>query len=148
MRLTLRQLVIRYAAFAVFATFANLGVQRAVLAGTDGLYVPALLAGTLVGLVLKYILDKRWIFFDDRVGLRNETRTFSLYALTGVGTTALFWSSETLFWLIGQTQMMREFGAVLGLTAGYVIKYNLDYRFVFRKAGGPDNNWNSDRRHE
>ena len=66
--------------------------------------------------------------------LREETRKFGLYTLTGVGTTAIFWGSETLFWLLGRTQGMRETGAVLGLTIGYVIKYNLDYRFVFGRT--------------
>lgn len=126
----------RYAAFAVIATVANLGVQRLVLLATNGWYVAALMAGTLVGLVVKYRLDKKWIFFDHRTGFRSETMTFGLYTLTGVGTTALFWGSETLFWLFGQTQTMREIGAVLGLTVGYVIKYNLDYRFVFHKTDG------------
>lgn len=130
--LSLGQLVIRYAAFAVIATLANLGTQRLVLAGTGGWYVLALGAGTGVGLVVKYALDKRWIFHDMRGALREETRKFSLYILTGVATTAIFWGSETAFWMIGQTQAMREVGAVLGLTVGYVIKYNLDYRFVFR----------------
>ena len=32
-----------------------------------------------------------------------------------------------------QTQLMREIGAVLGLTVGYIIKYHLDYRYVFRQ---------------
>jgi putative flippase GtrA len=27
--------------------------------------------------------------------------------------------------------MMRELGAILGLSVGYVVKYNLDRRFVF-----------------
>ena len=134
LRLSIRQLVIRYAMFAAIATVANLGVQRLVLSATSGWYIAALMSGTLVGLVVKYRLDKRWIFFDDRHGLRNETRTFSLYTLTGVGTTALFWGSETLFWLLGQTHTMREVGAVLGLTAGYVLKYNLDHKFVFNKT--------------
>lgn len=147
MRLSIRQLVMRYAAFAGIATFANLGVQRFILSATGGWYIAALMAGTLVGLVVKYLLDKRWIFFDDRRDLRSETRTFGLYTLTGVGTTALFWGSETLFWLLGQTQTMREIGAVLGLTAGYVIKYNLDYRFVFRQPEAASNN-NSDGQHE
>lgn len=136
LRLSTRQLVFRYAAFAVIATFANLGAQRLVWAATEGWYVPALMTGTLVGLVVKYWLDKRWIFFDNRRGIRGETRTFGLYTLTGVGTTALFWGSETLFWVIGQSQIMRETGAVLGLTAGYVIKYNLDKRFVFQETWG------------
>lgn len=128
--------MVRYAVFAAIATLANLGVQRLVLLATGGWYIAALMAGTLVGLVVKYRLDKRWIFFDDQRGFRSETRTFSLYTLTGVGTTALFWGSETLFWLLGQKQTMREIGAILGLTVGYVIKYNLDYSFVFRKTDG------------
>lgn len=138
LRLSLQQLIIRYAGFAVIATFANLAMQRIILAATNGGFIAALMAGTLVGLVVKYRLDKRWIFFDEHRGLRSETRTFSLYTLTGIGTTALFWGSETLFWLIGQTQTLRELGALLGLTAGYVIKYNLDYRFVFHTAGAAE----------
>lgn len=119
--------------FAGVATLANLGVQRIVLAERSGWYVLALMAGTATGLVVKYVLDKQWIFFDGLQNLSNETRKFSLYTLTGVGTTVLFWGSETLFWVIGQTQTMREIGAVLGLTAGYFIKYNLDCRYVFQR---------------
>jgi len=127
------QLVVRYGLFAIIAILANLATQRAVLGGVSGQtgFVLALFAGTAVGLVLKYILDKKFIFFDNvhRVGV--ETRKFSLYTLTGLGTTLVFWGSETLFWLIWQTDLMRETGAVLGLTVGYVIKYNLDRRYVF-----------------
>jgi putative flippase GtrA len=129
------QLVIRYAGFAVLASLANLGVQRIVLGIASGWYMAALLAGTLIGLILKYALDKRWIFFDQLADLHGETRKFGLYTLTGVGTTALFWGSETLFWIVWQTHAMREAGALLGLTAGYVIKYRLDDRYVFRKTG-------------
>jgi putative flippase GtrA len=32
----------------------------------------ALGAGTLVGLVVKYVLDKRWIFFDETRGARAQ----------------------------------------------------------------------------
>ncbi len=135
-----KQLVIRYAAFACLATLANLGAQRLVLDGTGGWYLPALATGTGVGLLLKYALDKRWIFYDVTGAVVQETRKFSLYVLTGVGTTAIFWGSETLFWMLGQTQGWREIGALLGLTVGYVIKYNLDDRFVFRpnRATGTD----------
>ena len=34
-----------------------------------------------------------------------------------------------------KTDLMREVGAVLGLAVGYVIKYTLDRRFVFREPG-------------
>ena len=42
-----------------------------------------------------------------------------------------FWGTETAFWLIWKTDLMRELGAVLGLSVGYIVKYNLDRKFVF-----------------
>lgn len=138
--MTLRTLVLRYAAFAVVATLANLGAQRVVLALGDGpsVFVAAMATGTLVGLVVKYILDKRWIFGDRETGLRSHGRKFTLYTLMGLGTTAIFWGSETLFWLVWRTDAMRELGAVAGLAVGYAVKYRLDRRFVFavRPADG------------
>ncbi|MFV0513169.1 MAG: GtrA family protein [Jhaorihella sp.] len=126
-------LTLRYALFAVLASMANLAAQRLVFASVDhdNSLILALIAGTGVGLVSKYMLDKRWIFYDRRRALADETRVFVLYSLTGVGTTLIFWGSETLFWLIWHSQSMREAGAVLGLAAGYVIKYRLDRRYVF-----------------
>jgi len=131
MTLTLPQLIFRYAAFAVVATVANLATQRLVLAlgaETVWLFALAVLAGTGVGLVIKYVLDKRWIFYDQST---DHTRQFGLYTVMGLVTTAIFWGSETVFWLIWQTDLMRELGAVLGLSVGYVVKYKLDRRFVF-----------------
>lgn len=55
-------------------------------------------------------------------------------AAMGLVTTAIFWGTETAFWLLWQTDAMRELGAVLGLTVGYVVKYRLGRRFVFREA--------------
>lgn len=127
------QLIIRYVAFAVLATVANLGTQRLVLgwdASAWGFGV-AIFTGTLVGLVIKYVLDKRWIFADVGTGIKAHGRKFSLYTLMGVVTTAIFWGTETAFWLAWHTEMMREVGAVLGLAVGYIVKYNLDRRFVF-----------------
>jgi putative flippase GtrA len=131
--MTLHVLILLYTAFAVLATLANLGTQRAVFLLGDGagVFALAVFSGTLVGLVLKYLLDKRWIFADTGTGLKAHGRKFSLYTLMGVVTTAIFWGTETAFWLIWQTDPMRETGAVLGLAVGYVIKYNLDRRFVF-----------------
>jgi putative flippase GtrA len=129
-------LVLRYAAFAVLATLANLGTQRLVLAGGDDAarFAVAVGAGTLVGLVVKYALDKRWIFGDRETGLRAHGRKFTLYTVMGLVTTAIFWGTETAFWLLWRTDLMREAGAVLGLTVGYVVKYRLDRRFVFTEA--------------
>jgi putative flippase GtrA len=131
--MTLQTLVIRYAAFAVIATVANLATQRAVLQlGNTGAYFAAAVgAGTIIGLVIKYLLDKRWIFHDIETGMRKHSQMFSLYTVMGTATTAIFWGTETAFWMIWHTDFMRELGAMIGLSIGYIIKYNLDRRFVF-----------------
>ena len=131
--MTLTSLILRYVAFSAIATVANLGAQRFVLSmsGSTTGFAAALVAGTLVGLVVKYHLDRKWIFYDTASGARIFARRFSIYSAMGVVTTLLFWAAETAFWLIWQTEIMRELGAVIGLAAGYAIKYQLDRRFVF-----------------
>ena len=133
---TWRSLVVRYAAFALLAVLANLATQRLVLwsGDTPPHFVLAVAAGTLVGLVVKYALDKRWIFFDGSTGVRAHGRKFTLYTAMGLVTTAIFWGTETAFWLAWQTHTMREVGAVLGLAIGYTVKFHLDRRYVFADA--------------
>ena len=133
------RLVLRYGSFAVLATLVNLGVQRLVLlVGESGpVFAVAVFAGTLAGLVVKYLLDKRWIFDDRSTGVATHGRKFTLYTLMGVVTTAIFWGTETAFWVIWHTDLARETGAVLGLAVGYVVKYQLDRRFVFAPRGAP-----------
>jgi putative flippase GtrA len=130
-------LALRYIAFAVVATAVNLATQRAVMGFADpaDAYYPALMAGTLLGLLVKYLLDKRWIFADPSQGLSAHGRKFSLYTLMGVATTVVFWGTETVFWLGWHTQTAREAGAILGLAVGYLVKYRLDRRFVFTQPG-------------
>lgn len=130
--MSLGTLVVLYAAFAALATLANLGTQHLLLGAplSAGLGV-AMIGGTLVGLVVKYVLDKRWIFADTSSGMRSHGRKFTLYSSMGVVTTAIFWATETTFWLVWHTDAMRDAGAVLGLAVGYYVKYRLDRRFVF-----------------
>lgn len=131
--MSLTTLALRYTLFAVIATIANLATQRLVLVAGDGAgaFMAAVGAGTLVGLVIKYLLDKRWIFYDMSKGAAAHGKQFTLYTVMGLATTAIFWGTETGFWLIWKTDLMRELGAVIGLGIGYVVKYNLDRRFVF-----------------
>nr|WP_068302994.1 GtrA family protein [Pararhodobacter sp. CCB-MM2] len=128
-------LLIRYSAFAIVATIANLGAQRAVLTLGEGplLFTLAIIAGTGLGLVVKYILDKRWIFADTETGVKAHGKKFSLYTAMGLVTTAIFWGAETLAWALTQSHEARELGAVIGLAIGYVVKYQLDRRFVFAR---------------
>ncbi len=131
--MTLHTLVLRYAFFAFLATLANLAIQRLVLwFGDSGiLFAMAVGAGTIVGLVLKYFLDKRWIFGDMSTGVKAHGKKFLLYTAMGIITTAIFWVTETAFWLVWEIDVMREVGAVIGLSIGYVVKYNLDRQYVF-----------------
>jgi putative flippase GtrA len=130
---SIARLTALYVAFAVLATAANLLAQRAVLSfgSGAGLFALAVFVGTAVGLVLKYALDKRWIFGDLTTGLAANGKKFGLYTVMGLVTTAIFWGSETAFWLFWRTDAMRELGAVIGLSVGYAIKYQLDRRYVF-----------------
>lgn len=129
----------RYSLFAVLATLANLGAQRVVLrlGDTAMIFALAVIVGTALGLIVKYVLDKRWIFGDQSTGLRAHSQRFSLYTAMGLITTAIFWGTETAFWWIGQTHFARELGAVLGLAVGYVVKYQLDKRYVFTTSEDP-----------
>jgi putative flippase GtrA len=132
--MSLHVLITRYAFFAVIATVVNLAVQRTVFvfkSEASGGFYPAILAGTGAGLAVKYLLDKRWIFNDLATGVRSHARRFSLYSLMGVFTTLIFWTFETGFWLLWRTDYMREIGAIIGLCIGYVVKFQLDRRFVF-----------------
>jgi len=127
-------LILSYAGFAVVATFANLATQRVVLAALPTGLLVALAAGTLVGLVVKYALDKTWIFAGARHDRAGEAGTFGLYAATGIVTTLIFWGFESAAWLIWHSHFAREAGAVTGLAIGYMVKYRLDRRFVFTRA--------------
>lgn len=128
-----------YAALAVLATGANIGAQMLCIAAYDGAgAVPlSMAAGTGVGLLLKYGLDKRYIFACRPEGLAHDGRLFALYSLTGLFTTALFWGVELLFHWLFASDAWRYAGGVLGLALGYALKYRLDRRFVFvRSAAG------------
>jgi len=91
----------------------------------------SVLAGTLVGLLTKYVLDKKYIFQFKVKSVKHDTATFILYTAMGLVTTAIFWAFEFAFEYLFQVKEMRYLGAVIGLAIGYYLKYRLDKRFVF-----------------
>ena len=123
-----------YFAFAVIAIGVNIGTQAAVVAIYSGPFriVGSVLAGTATGLVAKYLLDKAYIFRFTTRDRAHEAKTYALYTVMGIATTAVFWGTEALFHLVWQTDAMRYLGGVIGLAIGYCTKYYLDKRFVFR----------------
>lgn len=131
--MSLPTLIMRYSFFAIVATSVNLAVQRMIFFFSSEGYglIIALLTGTGAGLVVKYLLDKRWIFNDLSSDVLSHTRKFSLYTFMGIITTIIFWGFESGFWFLWRTDLMRETGAIAGLTIGYIVKYQLDRRFVF-----------------
>ncbi len=125
---------VRYVLFAAVATLANLLAQELVVRFSPIAPLTAsILAGTVVGFVVKYILDKRWIFYDAYTGRRDEARKVTLYALFSVVTTLVFWGFEVAFWMIWKTDFAKYSGAVLGLAIGYAAKFVLDQTYVFRE---------------
>ncbi len=124
---------IKYTAFALVATVVNLigqYISLLVYAGYYDLYL-AMGVGTLVGLVTKYILDRKYIFYYRIKNKIEETQKFILYSATGVFTTLVFWSFEIFFDAFLHYNSAKFIGAVLGLSIGYTLKYYLDKRLVF-----------------
>ena len=130
---TAMKLAINYTIFALIATVANIGSQDLFLRWYDYHYHIALsvLVGTIVGLLVKYWLDKRYIFRFTTRSVGEDGWLFTLYTLMGVLTTAIFWGFEFGFHYLFNTDLMRYAGGVLGLAIGYLMKYQLDKRFVF-----------------
>jgi putative flippase GtrA len=62
----------------------------------------------------------------------HDTQTFALYTIMGLLTTVVFWGFEWGFHWAFETKEMRYLGGVIGLAIGYLIKYHLDKRFVFK----------------
>lgn len=130
------RLALAYAVLALVATAVNIGTQDIVTRFYPGPFaiLLAMVAGTGAGLVVKYVLDKRYIFRFRARDLGQDSRTFVLYTLMGLVTTAVFWGFELGFHYLFASREMRYAGAVIGLSIGYLAKYHLDKRYVFRTA--------------
>lgn len=128
------KLAISYGIFALIATAANIGAQDIVIRSYSGTLqvLASMIAGTGVGLIVKYVLDKRFIFRFQARNAAHDTQTFALYTLMGLATTVVFWVFEFGFHYFFQTNTMRYIGGIIGLGIGYLTKYQLDKRYVFR----------------
>lgn len=125
-----------YGLFAAVSTAANLGMQagvHAVLGRPNGIILP-MIFGTGTGLLVKYVLDKRWIFNHITRSAIQDVGTFVIYATMGLVTTAIFWMTELAFHKAFGEPRWSFIGGAIGLAIGYVVKYQLDKRFTFRDA--------------
>ncbi len=146
------RLTLKYSLFAGISTLCNLGTQKFILMlipymgllnGFDSfdvfgffrldlILLTAIFFGTLVGLIIKYILDKNYIFNFETKSNTENTGKFLLYSILGIFTTLIYLSFEISFDYFFESDSAKYVGAIIGLAIGYVIKYNLDKRFVFK----------------
>lgn len=122
-----------YAFLAMIATATNIGAQELAIRTYSGSYdvLLSVIVGTGVGLIVKYVLDKRYIFRFRARNVAHDSWTFVLYTVMGLATTVIFWGFEFGFNHVFATKEMRYLGGVIGLAIGYLTKYHLDKRFVF-----------------
>lgn len=145
------KLTLKYSLFAGISTLCNLSTQKLILIffpnigfltgfdsfdvfgrfSLDLIFLTAIFFGTLVGLIIKYILDKKYIFNFDTKSYSENTGKFLLYSFMGIFTTLIYWAFEISFDYLFNNDSAKYVGAIIGLAIGYVIKYNLDKRFVF-----------------
>ena len=126
-------LVLKYSFFALIATIINLFTQfisLAIYSQNFSLYI-AMFFGTLTGLIAKYILDKKYIFYYVVKDKKEDSQKFILYSIMGVFTTVIFWGFEIGFDYIFDSEIAKYIGAIIGLSIGYITKYFLDKKFVF-----------------
>lgn len=129
-------IAITYSLFAIIAITANILSQELALLLYRGPYelAMAIFVGTGTGLVLKYLLDRKYIFRANTKPIHKDALQFLAYTSTGVLTTLLFWGTEIAFDFLFANKGARYIGAVLGLSCGYYLKYQLDKRFVFTET--------------
>jgi len=125
-----------YIIFAAISTVCNLAAQAATVRIYSGpLPIPvSVIMGTGIGLVVKYLLDKKYIFRFVPKSKAHDARTFIVYVCMGLATTTIFWGSEFGFQWMFHTEPARMTGGALGLAVGYLVKYRLDKKFVFGSA--------------
>jgi putative flippase GtrA len=131
------KIALLYALLAAIATAVNIGSQDAFLRMYNGPWhvLASVIFGTAIGLLFKYVLDKRFIFHFQARDAAHDSRTFVLYTAMGLLTTLVFWCLEFGFHVLFEgSREMRYLGGALGLAIGYATKYQLDKRYVFKAA--------------
>lgn len=126
-------LIFKYSSFALISTLFNMLFQYfsfKLYSGFASIYL-ALFMGTLAGLIVKYLLDKKFIFHHVSSCTKDDVKSFGLYSLMGIFTTVIFWGMEIGFDIIFDDENAKYIGGLIGLAIGYVIKYFLDKKYVF-----------------
>ena len=130
---TATKIAVLYTLFAVVSTAINIGSQILsiwIYKGPFSIEI-SILIGTIVGLPLRYVLEKKYIFDFTSENFTHDGKLFVFYSAMGVITTLIFWGTEYAFHLIYDTDLMRYLGGIIGLSIGFYVKYQLDKKYVF-----------------
>jgi putative flippase GtrA len=130
---TATKIAVLYTLFAVVSTAINIGSQILsiwIYKGPFSVEI-SILIGTTMGLPLRYVLEKKYIFDFTSENFTHDGRLFVFYSAMGVITTLIFWGTEYAFHLIYDTDLMRYLGGIIGLSIGFYVKYQLDKKYVF-----------------
>lgn len=83
-------------------------------------------SGTSVSLLLKYFLDRKYIFCFIPKDKDEEGFKFVMYSALGVIITSIFWVIEFEIDYLFVCEYFKYIGAILGLSLGHFIKFSLD----------------------
>lgn len=122
--------ILLYYAFAFVAIGINVVVQRLFFLGLNhpNAILFAMPIGAGVALLVKYFLDRKYIF---EVASSPNQREFFRYAISGGLITLIFFVVEYLIWSLYETALARDLGIFVGMMTGYALKYFFDRNFVF-----------------
>jgi peptidoglycan biosynthesis protein MviN/MurJ (putative lipid II flippase) len=125
---------LKYSIFAVISSIFNLLFQYLsfYIYSYNGALIVAMLSGTFAGLIVKYILDKNYIFYYEPQEKKDNYKFFFLYSFMSVFPTIIFWAFEIIFDAFFEASSAKYIGASIGLIIGYGVKYRLDKKYVFK----------------
>ena len=91
-----------YILFAIIAMSINIYSQYLIfiIYITEHTIYIAMLIGTTLGLISKYLMDKIYIFKYQINTLYDYSKNFAAYVFTGFFTTLIFWSFEYSFYIL------------------------------------------------
>ena len=123
-----------YIFFAIIAMSINIYSQYLIFTIyiTEHTIYIAMLIGTTLGLISKYLMDKIYIFKYQINTLYDYSKNFAAYVFTGFFTTLIFWGFEYSFYILFDNDTAKYIGAIIGLSIGYTVKYILDKSYVFK----------------
>ncbi len=144
-------MLLKYIIFAFLAFLINTGVFHAadyllqgvvnskninilMLKGDDIRFWVAYGLGLFAGFVLKYLMDKKYVFSDITESKEKEMKKVLIYAMMSIFTTIILTLIVAGFKVWVSRERAKDVGLVIGLLIGYTTKFFLDRKYVFNSS--------------